>query len=230
GAADGLTLRYVGFDRSVAGRSTREALIAACTSRAAPSMSRERSNCSVTRVEPTELFDVISFTLGIVPRRRSSGVATLVAIVSGLAPGMFALTEMTGRSTCGSEATGSAKNAPMPASAMPAVSSTVPIGRITNGRDRLMIPPRSRRASGLALGRSRFAAPRGGGTRGSGRPFAARGRFGQRRPHAAAEPVEREIDDRRREERQQLAHDQAAENRESERATQFGPDAERQHQ
>jgi hypothetical protein len=53
---------------SVAGRSIRDALIAACTSRAAPSMSRRRSNCSVTRVAPTELTDVISLTPAIVPR------------------------------------------------------------------------------------------------------------------------------------------------------------------
>jgi hypothetical protein len=70
--------------------------MAACTSRAAPSMLRLRSNCSVTRAEPTELVDVISLTPAMVPRWRSSGVATLVAIVSGLAPGMEALTEMTG--------------------------------------------------------------------------------------------------------------------------------------
>ena len=59
-------------------------------------MLRFRSNCKVTRLEPIELFEVISLTPAIVPRRRSSGVATLVAIVSGLAPGMLALTEITG--------------------------------------------------------------------------------------------------------------------------------------
>jgi hypothetical protein len=71
-------------------------LIAACTSRAAPSMSRESSNCRLMRALPTWLFDVISVTPAIVPSRRSSGVATLVAIVSGLAPGSCALTEMVG--------------------------------------------------------------------------------------------------------------------------------------
>ncbi|CKU61340.1 Uncharacterised protein [Mycobacterium tuberculosis] len=70
--------------------------MAACTSRAAPLMSRLRSNCSVTREVPTELVEVISLTPAMVPRCRSSGVATLVAMVSGLAPGMDALTEMTG--------------------------------------------------------------------------------------------------------------------------------------
>ncbi len=41
------------------------------------------------------------------PKRRSSGVATDEDIVSGLAPGRLALTEMVGRSTRGSGATGS---------------------------------------------------------------------------------------------------------------------------
>ena len=41
------------------------------------------------------------------PKRRSSGVATDDAIVSGLAPGSAALTWMVGKSTRGSGATGS---------------------------------------------------------------------------------------------------------------------------
>src|SRR6478672_4369682 len=96
GASDGFALRYVGFERRVAGRSTREALIAACTSRAAPSMLRDSSNCRLMRALPTWLDEVISLTPEIVPRWRSSGVATLVAMVSGLAPGSWALTEIVG--------------------------------------------------------------------------------------------------------------------------------------
>ena len=45
----------------------------------------------------------------IVPSLRSSGVATLLAMVSGLAPGIEALTDITGKSTCGSGDTGSTK-------------------------------------------------------------------------------------------------------------------------
>ncbi len=86
----------MGLLRSVLGRSAREALMAACTSRAAESMLRERSNCSVTRAEPVELFEVISLTPGMMPSRRSSGVATLDAIVLGLAPERLADTEITG--------------------------------------------------------------------------------------------------------------------------------------
>jgi hypothetical protein len=41
------------------------------------------------------------------PRWRSSGVATLAAITSGLAPGIVANTEIVGKSICGSGATGS---------------------------------------------------------------------------------------------------------------------------
>ncbi len=59
-------------------------------------MSRLSANCSVMRVEPTVLDDVISVTSAMTPRYRSSGVATLVAIVSGLAPAICALTTIVG--------------------------------------------------------------------------------------------------------------------------------------
>ena len=50
----------------------------------------------MTRVEPLLLVDVISLTPAITASLRSSGVATLDAMVSGLAPGSEALTEITG--------------------------------------------------------------------------------------------------------------------------------------
>ena len=53
------------------------------------------------RVEPSELTDVISVTPAISPRRRSSGAATVAAMVSGSAPGRLALTLMVGNSTDG---------------------------------------------------------------------------------------------------------------------------------
>ena len=81
--------------------------MAACTSRAAPSMSRLRPNWRVTLVLPTELEEVISVTSAIAPRWRSRGVATVVAIVSGLAPGIEADTEIVADSTCGNGETGS---------------------------------------------------------------------------------------------------------------------------
>ena len=96
GASAGLTFRYVGLLGSPDGSRLRAALIAACTSRAAPSMSRLKSNCSVMRVEPSELDEVISVTPLMRPSERSSGVATVAAIVSGLAPGSDACTEIVG--------------------------------------------------------------------------------------------------------------------------------------
>ena len=125
-------------------------------------MLRLRSNCSVMRVEPCELDDVISLTPGITPSLRSSGVATLEAIVSGLAPGRLAVTEMVGKSTCGSGDTGSTKNAAMPASATPIVSSVVATGCSTKGFDRFIaLAPRVCAAPGASApcDRSRGRSP-----------------------------------------------------------------------
>jgi len=47
-------------------------------------------------VEPRLLAEVISDTPAMAPSARSSGVATVAAMVSGLAPGMEARTEMVG--------------------------------------------------------------------------------------------------------------------------------------
>ncbi len=82
-----------------------------------------------------ELVEVISVTSAIWPRWRSSGLATEVATVSGLAPGSAAFTAMVGKSTCGRGATGSWKKAKMPASAMPIVSSVVATGRAMKGAE-----------------------------------------------------------------------------------------------
>src|SRR5215467_1314733 len=138
GASAGFTFLYVGLERRLDGRSTRAALIAAWTSRAAPLMSRLSPNCRLMRAEPALLDDVISETSAIWPRCRSSGVATLVATVSGLAPGSCARTEMVGKSICGSGETGSWKKATAPAAATPNVSKVVATGRRMKGLDRLM--------------------------------------------------------------------------------------------
>ena len=121
----------------------------------------------------------------------------LCAITSGLAPARFADTLIVGKSTCGSGATGSEKNAAIPASARPIVSRIV--------RDR---PPDEgcRQVHGALPGRCRG------------------------RAHAPAAPRERllaaieiEVDDRGGEHRQQLADQQAAEDRDAERPAQFRP-------
>src|SRR5579863_2391588 len=124
--------------------------MAACTSRAAPSMLRLKSNCSVTDVVPRLLDDVISVMPAIRPNCRSSGVATDDAMISGLAPGKPAATVMVGKSTCGSGETGNTKNAAMPASAMAKVSSVVATGRCMNGEEMLILVRRRRLRARLA--------------------------------------------------------------------------------
>src|SRR5580692_4719341 len=109
--------------------------MAACTSRAAASILRFKSNCRVTLLDPRVLEDVISVTAAMRPNWRSSGVATDDAIVSGLAPGSVALTEMVGKSTCGSGDTGRMRNATAPARAMATVRSVVATGRCTKGAE-----------------------------------------------------------------------------------------------
>ena len=69
-------------------------------------------------VVPRKLEDVISVTPAILPNWRSSGVATEEAMISGAAPGRLAATEIVGKSTCGSEDTGSTRNAMAPANAI----------------------------------------------------------------------------------------------------------------
>jgi hypothetical protein len=59
-------------------------------------MSRLKSNCIVTLVEPRLLDEVISVMPAMRPNWRSSGVATDAAMVCGLAPGRLAPTEMVG--------------------------------------------------------------------------------------------------------------------------------------
>src|SRR5207247_9019730 len=68
---------------------------------------------------------------------RSSGVATAEAIVAGLAPGRPATTEIVGKSTWGSGATGSSRNEITPAMTSAMVIRVVPTGRRTNGLERL---------------------------------------------------------------------------------------------
>ena len=72
-------------------------------------MSRLRSNCRVIWLIPNELDEVMVDSAGIWPNCRSSGAATSAAMVSALAPGSWVVTWMVGKSTCGSEATGSSE-------------------------------------------------------------------------------------------------------------------------
>src|SRR5436309_8824123 len=116
------------------------AAMAACTSRAAPLMSRARSNCSVIVVAPRNDVDVISVTPAILPNWRSSGVATAEAIVSGLAPGNPAETEIVGNSTSGSGDTGKNKKATPPANRIATDNNEVATGLRINGAEILIWP------------------------------------------------------------------------------------------
>src|SRR5271163_507037 len=96
----------------------------------------------VIEVLPRVLEEVISVTPAMWPNCRSRGVATDDAMISALAPGRLALTEMVGKSTWGSGETGSTVNAMAPAIATATVSSVVATGRWMNGEERLMtVPP-----------------------------------------------------------------------------------------
>ena len=106
GAAAGLALRNLGRVGRSVGRSASEALIAACTSRAARSMLRPMANCTWMLVTPSELVEVICSTPEIWPSFRSSGAATVAAMMEGSAPGRDADTRIIGKSTLGTEATG----------------------------------------------------------------------------------------------------------------------------
>ncbi len=106
GACAGLNLRKNGRVGRSEGRSAVAALIAACTSCAAPLMSRSMSNCTMMEVWPVALIEVISATPGISPSLRSSGAAMAAAMFSGSAPGRAAKTTMVGMSMLGSAATG----------------------------------------------------------------------------------------------------------------------------
>jgi len=59
-------------------------------------------------------------------------------MISGLAPGKPAPTEIVGKSTWGKAATGNSLKATAPASARATVRSVVATGRSMNGEDRLM--------------------------------------------------------------------------------------------
>src|SRR5271157_2339182 len=169
--------------------------MAAWTSRAAPSMLRLKSNFMVMLVVPRLLDEVISVMPAILPNWRSRGVATEEAMISGLAPGKPAPTEIVGKSTWGSGDTGNTRKATAPERAMAAVRSVVATGRRINGDERLI----------ALIRRHHF---------GSGIVRTAR-------REAMREPVEEDINDRSRVERQNLAQEQTANHGDAQGATQL---------
>src|SRR5688572_33482010 len=104
-------------------------------------MLRLRSNCNVMLVLPCMLDEFIDVRPEIVENRFSSGSATADAIVSGLAPGSEALTDIVGKSMAGRSATGNSRYDITPKTRMPSVMSVVVIGRVMNSAERFMNPP-----------------------------------------------------------------------------------------
>jgi hypothetical protein len=86
---------------------------------------------------PSWLVEVICVTLAMRPNCRSRGVATAEAIVSGLAPGSPAPTEIVGKSTWGKGATGKNRNAIAPERKIAIESSVVATERRMNGAEKL---------------------------------------------------------------------------------------------
>ncbi len=137
GESDGFTFLNVGRCGRFGGSSPLASAMAAWMSRAAASTSRFKSNCNVIDDEPSVLDDVISVTPAMRPKRRSSGVATADAIVSGLAPGIDAETWMVGKSTRGSGDTGKCTYASVPPRKSAIARRIVATGRVTNGSEML---------------------------------------------------------------------------------------------
>src|SRR5580658_2931950 len=108
GLSAGLIARNVGGVGMFLGSEPWAALIASSTSVSAVPRSVLRPNCRVIWVDPSTLAEVICVNPGSIwPNSVSSGVATVEAIVSGLAPGYCALTVSVGNCTFGNGATGS---------------------------------------------------------------------------------------------------------------------------
>src|SRR6476469_2303834 len=131
-------------------------VIAACTSTAAPSRLRFKSNSSVICVEPSEFTDVIDDDPATTENWFSSGVATDAPIVSGLAPGSCAVTSSVGKSTFGRSLTGSDRYATTPNSAIAAIRRLVAMGRRMNPSEMFMVLDQcealgARAASGILL-------------------------------------------------------------------------------
>ena len=138
GDVEELSLRKVGRLGMPGGSWSMTPLMAACTSRAASFRSRSRSKNIRTSVLPVLLDDEMLVSPGMEPSARSSGPATVAAMLTGLAPGRLAETTTIGVSICGRGETGSIRQASRPASRMASASMVLPMGRRMKGRDRFI--------------------------------------------------------------------------------------------
>jgi hypothetical protein len=109
GREAGLTLRKEGGASMLRGSSPVAREMADCTSRAAESRVRLKSNCRVMVVLALVLDEDMLSTPAMLEKAFSSGVATEEAMMSGFAPGRAAVTWMVGYSTGGRSLTGSWK-------------------------------------------------------------------------------------------------------------------------
>src|SRR6478735_5581443 len=127
--SDGLTFRKLGGIVISIGNRRCAMVSAVCTSSAAASMLRLRSNWMTIAVVPCDEVEDIDEMPAMVESWRSIGPATDAAMVSALAPGRVAVTAMVGKSTLGSAETGSSRKPNTPNAMIEAVIRVVMTGR-----------------------------------------------------------------------------------------------------
>src|SRR3569623_1011669 len=125
GKSPGLTLRKDGGVVISAGNLRCAVVSAVCTSSAAPSILRSRTNWMVIEVLPDDDDEVIDEMPAMVESWRSIGEATVAAMVSGEAPGCVAVLRMGGKSTACSAATASSRYPKTPSTMTEAIISVV---------------------------------------------------------------------------------------------------------
>src|SRR3954452_12728878 len=135
GKSAGFTLRKLGGIVISTGSRRCAIVNAVCTSSAAASMLRFRSNWMVMTLVPWDELDDIDEMPATVDSWRSMMPATDAAIVSALAPGSVAVTAMVGKSTRGNAETGSSRKPNTPKAMIDAVSSVVITGRRIQSSD-----------------------------------------------------------------------------------------------
>src|ERR1700733_12918023 len=136
--SDGLTFRKLGGIVISIGSRRCAIVSAVCTSRAAASMLRLRSNWMTIEVVPCDDVEDIDEMPAMVESWRSIGPATDAAMVSALAPGRVAVTAMVGKSTLGSADTGSSRKANTPKAMIEAVMSVVITGLRIQSSERVI--------------------------------------------------------------------------------------------
>src|SRR3954468_10375628 len=127
--SDGFTFRKLGGTVISIGRRRCAIVSAVCTSSAAASMLRLRSNWMVMTLVPCDELDDIEEMPAMVDSWRSMMPATDAAMVSALAPGKVAETAMVGKPTRGSAETGNRRKPNTPKAIIDAVISVVITGR-----------------------------------------------------------------------------------------------------